>query len=49
VAVQLKYYFSDAYKRVRNFECGDTLHLRMMELAREFDLATLEPERLLNL
>lgn len=49
VAVQLKYYFSDAYKRVRNFECGDTLHLRMMELAREFDLATLEPENLLAL
>lgn len=49
VAVQLKYYFSDAYKRVRNFECGDTLHLRMMELAREFDLAIIEPDKLLSL
>lgn len=37
VAVQLKYYYSQFYnKKVRNFECGDTLHLRIQELAREF-------------
>lgn len=49
VAVQLKYYLSEAYKKVRKFECGDTLHLRMMELAREFDLAEVDPSRLLDL
>jgi radical SAM superfamily enzyme YgiQ (UPF0313 family) len=40
VAVQLKYYYSDAYRRrVREFECGDTLHLRVAELAREYGFA----------
>lgn len=37
VAVQLKYYYSRFYNtNVRRFECGDTLHLRISELAREF-------------
>lgn len=49
VAVQLKYYLSDAYKKVRTFECGDTLHLRMNELAHEFDLARIDPSKLLDL
>lgn len=48
VAVQLKYYLSDAYKKVRRFECGDTLHLRMVELAKEFGLSDVAPERLLE-
>lgn len=38
VAVQLKYYYSDEYAKFRDFHCGDTLDLRMKELAKEFDL-----------
>jgi len=39
VSVQLKYYTSEIYnKQVREFECGDLLHLRMNELAKEFHL-----------
>ncbi|MEQ8221959.1 MAG: radical SAM protein [Candidatus Eremiobacterota bacterium] len=35
--VQWKYYTSDLYnKEVRNFETGDTLHLRFLELKKEF-------------
>lgn len=49
VAVQLKYYLSDSYRLVRKFDCGDTLHLRMMELAKEFDLADTRWEHLLDL
>jgi radical SAM superfamily enzyme YgiQ (UPF0313 family) len=49
VAVQLKYYISDAYKKVRNFECGDTLFLRMQELSREFGLDSISPEKLLDI
>lgn len=49
VAVQLKYYRSNAYKKVRTFECGDTLHLRMVELEQEFGLDKIEPEKLLEI
>lgn len=50
VAVQLKYYLSDNYrKNVREFECGDTLHLRMMELRKEFGLENTSWENLLEL
>lgn len=37
IAVQLAYYYSDTYnKEVRQFECGDTLHLRIKELQKEY-------------
>ncbi len=37
VAVQLKYYYSKLYNtQVRRFENGDTLHLRIEELKKEF-------------
>lgn len=36
VAVQLNWYYSSEYAKLRNFECGDTLHLRMLELAKSF-------------
>ena len=36
VAVQLNWYYSKEYKQIRNFEKGDTLHLRMVELAKSF-------------
>ncbi len=36
VAVQLNWYYSKDYKQIRNFEKGDTLHLRMVELAKSF-------------
>lgn len=49
VAVQLRYYLSDAYRKVRRFECEDTLHLRMLELAKEFELDKIEPDKLLDL
>lgn len=50
VAVQLKYYLSDAYeKKVRDFHCGDTLNLRMMELRKEFELEDTKWEDLLEL
>lgn len=50
VAVQMKYYMSDSYnKNVRKFDCGDTLHLRMRELAQEFDLADVSWDKLLEL
>ena len=39
VALQLKYYQSDVYNReVREFTCGDTLHLRCEQLAEQYDL-----------
>ncbi len=39
VALQLKYYYSEVYNtEVRQFACGDTLHLRLLELSKEFDL-----------
>lgn len=50
VAVQLKYYLSDNYrKNVREFECGDTLHLRLMELRKEFGLDEVAWDNLLEL
>ena len=36
VAVQLHWYRSAEYAKLRNFECGDTLHLRMLELEKAF-------------
>jgi radical SAM superfamily enzyme YgiQ (UPF0313 family) len=37
VAIQLKYYYSRLYnEQVRTFECGDTLHLRIVELMNEY-------------
>lgn len=49
VAVQLAYYRSELYNReVRQFECGDTLHLRCAELEREYGLENGEWEKLLN-
>ena len=37
VAVQLAYYYSPLYReKVRRFECGDTLHLRVEQLKSEF-------------
>lgn len=38
VAVQYKYYLSDAYSKIRDFHCGDTLNLRINELAKEYNL-----------
>jgi radical SAM superfamily enzyme YgiQ (UPF0313 family) len=49
VAVQLKYYRSEAYKSVRAFENGDSLHLRLVELEKEFGLDNVPWERLLDL
>lgn len=50
VAVQVAYYFSDTYRReVREFECGDTLHLRFKELMNEYDLNNGEWNSLLDL
>jgi radical SAM superfamily enzyme YgiQ (UPF0313 family) len=50
VSVQLKYYLSEAYnKKVRNFHCGDMLHLRMEELAKEFALDDVKWDQLLEL
>ena len=36
VAVQLNWYRSKEYAKLRDFECGDTLHLRMLELEKSF-------------
>lgn len=50
VAVQLKYYLSDAYKKtVRDFHCGDMLHLRMEELTKEFGLDNVPWDQMLEL
>ena len=50
VAVQLKYYLSDVYnKQVREFTCGDTLHLRMQELSKEYQLDNISWDQLLEL
>jgi len=50
VAVQLKYYLSDVYnKKVRQFHCGDMLHLRMEELAKEFGLDNVKWDQMLEL
>ncbi|MDB5163889.1 MAG: Radical domain protein [Candidatus Saccharibacteria bacterium] len=43
VAVQLAYYHSKAYPR--EFECGDTQHLRFQELEERFDMADGKWER----
>lgn len=43
VAVQLAYYYSDRYPR--NFESGDTQHLRFLELAEQYDMADGKWER----
>ena len=34
---QMKYYRSPVYRRLREFECGDMLHLRFQELERKFN------------
>ena len=48
VALQLKYYYSDVYnQKVRTFECGDTLHLRLLELAKEYDIEQGKWEKML--
>lgn len=49
VAVQLKYYLSEIYNKVRTFDCGDLLHLRMLELAKEFNLNDIAWDQLLEL
>lgn len=50
VAVQLKYYLSDIYnKKVRDFNCGDTLNLRMLELRKEFGLDSVSWDNLLEI
>lgn len=50
VSVQMKYYMSEVYnKQVREFECGDLLHLRMNELAKEFQLTDVPWDQLLEL
>lgn len=50
VSLQLKYYLSDVYnKQVRQFDCGDTLNLRMMELRKEFGLEDVAWDQLLEL
>jgi hypothetical protein len=36
VAVQINWYRSKQYNKIREFECGDTLHLRMLELEKAF-------------
>lgn len=49
VAVQLNWYFSDEYKKIRKFEIEDTLHLRMMELAKSFGFENGIPNKIKNL
>lgn len=50
VAVQLKYYQSEAYNtKVRHFHCGDMLHLRIEELAKEFGLDDVKWDQMLEL
>ena len=49
VALQIKYYYSDNYKKHRNFFCGDTLHLRMTELEKEFGLENVPWDQLLDI
>jgi radical SAM superfamily enzyme YgiQ (UPF0313 family) len=34
---QIDYYTSTIYKDIRNFECGDTLHIRFQELDKQFN------------
>lgn len=38
LALQLEYYYSPEYAKLRNFECGDNQHLRFLELARAYDM-----------
>ena len=47
VAVQTHWYRSPEYAKLRNFECGDTLHLRMVELEKAFELDQGIPPELL--
>jgi len=38
LAVQLEYYYSPEYARMRDFECGDNQHLRFLELQEQFEM-----------
>jgi len=50
VAVQLKYYYSDIYnKEVREFNNGDNLSKRMLELEDRFELKGISHDKLLEL
>ena len=48
VAVQLNWYRYKEYAKLRNFECGDTLHLRMVELEKAFGFENGIPQEYLN-
>lgn len=49
IAVQLKYYYSRYYNsNVRRFECGDTLHLRIKQLIKEFGFQNHDWDNLLQ-
>ncbi len=39
LAVQLEYYYSPEYQKMRNFQCGDNQHLRFVELAEAFEMS----------
>ena len=39
LALQLEYYYSPEYQRLRNFECGDNQHLRFLELQDRYEMA----------
>lgn len=47
VAVQSHWYRSAEYGKLRTFECGDTLHLRMVELEKAFGLYGGIPEEIM--
>jgi radical SAM superfamily enzyme YgiQ (UPF0313 family) len=48
IAVQLNWYRSKQYAKIRDFECGDTLHLRMLELEKSFGFENGIPQYILD-
>ena len=49
IAVQLNWYRSAEYQKLRDFECGDTLHLRMIELEKAFGFDNGIPKEVLDI
>ena len=49
VAVQVNWYRSKQYSKIRQFECGDTLHLRMLELEKAFGFEKGIPKDILEM
>lgn len=49
IAVQLNWYRSNEYKKLRDFDCGDTLNLRMIELEKAFGFDNGIPNEILEI